>query len=98
MATGIDVSTVDAALQRSPHTPPGTLRGSLRVRRRFAAAGAQGAHGAIAWQPVSPVLESTGQSLAEYRAGDTAAIDEQIRGKARAIVQLQRVDKAVRAS
>src|SRR5512139_458731 len=98
MFAGIDVAVADAVLQLDAPLPSGLAGGGAGVRRQRRVGAALGDDGAVAGQPVRPVLEADAQLMRDEKAAEAAAIDEEIAFDAFAVRELYRGDEAVFAA
>ncbi len=93
-AARIDIAAAGAVLQRNAPLPACFASGGARVRDgRRHSAGRHG-YGAIAWQPVCPVLEAGLQCAFDQQAAHAAAIDEEVAFERFTTVRMQRGDEA----
>ena len=78
IAAGVDIAVAGAMLERDTPAPSGLRRRGARIGSDVLLRRAGGRPGAIAGQPVRPVLIASAQRLLDQQAAHPRAIDEEI--------------------
>src|SRR6185312_12212410 len=94
----VHVAIAGAVLQRDPPLPARRPRVGLRIGRHRRGGSAPDREGAIAGQPLPPVLEAALQCTLDKEATEPRTVDEEIAFDARAALEHHRLDEAVLAA
>ena len=94
VAAAVDQPVAHAVLQRNAPLPAGLVRDGPRVGHRLAHRSGLHRHGAVAVQPVRPVLVGHLQRLADQQAAEARAVDEQVALQCGAGIQPDGLDAA----
>ena len=95
MRARIDVAVAHPVLQRDSPLPAGFVRGGAGEGIGIAGIGGRDGDGAVAGQPVRPILIAGFQLLLDQQAAKARAIDEQVARDLLAVGERHRFDEAV---
>src|SRR3982074_190971 len=95
--TAIDIAVAGAVLEWDSPLPSGRAGRRQGIGSELARALAGNCNGAVARQPLRPVLVTRLQRLLDQQTAKTRSVDKEIRLDALAALERQRLDKAVLA-